>query len=189
MLNEILIPASRTTLVESDDIPTRVWFVFFQNVYRYIQKGFGAFYSNTTQTVAANTDALVTLSTAGSIRSVALDVATSKITVSRNGVYNVQGSLQLANTNGTNADDVTVWIKVNGVNLPNSTRVVTVPVLHATTFDGSVAFTFNMYIDLVPTDYIQLYWRSRTGTTQIKIVAAGTYPAAPSVVVTVDQIV
>lgn len=191
MLNDLLIPASRTALTEQDNIPTRVWFVFFQNVYRYIQKGFGSFYDTTNQTITANTPKVVGIGSIGSFRSVVLDPLTSKISVSRNGIYNVQFSIQLTNPSTSTVDDVAVWVKVNGVDVANSNSWGSVPTSHGGV-DGEALIALNVFVDLVPTDYIQLYWLSKTGNSQIKTIAASTspaYPASPSVILTVDQVV
>jgi hypothetical protein len=182
---DFVIPASRTELTEANSTTTRVWFRFFEGLYQYTRKGFGSFFDTTTQTVAANTPQAITFNSSGTTESIALDAITSRIAVSRNGTYNVQVSVQVASTGAT--DSVVVWIKVNGVNLASSLRLIAVPASPAQT-----VLSFNKFIDLVPRDYIEVFWLSVSGTSQLKFTAASAsplYPATPSVIVTLDQIV
>lgn len=185
MLNDILIPASRTELTEANSTPTRVWFRFFEGLYQYTRKAYGSFFDTSLQTAAANTPTAITLNSSSTARSISLDPITSRIIVSRDGTYNVQVSAQVASTGAT--DSVAVWVKVNGVNLASSLRLIAIPASPAQT-----VLAFNKFIDLVPRDYIEIFWLSVSGTSQLKFTAASAsplYPATPSVIVTLDQIV
>ncbi|NBS71838.1 hypothetical protein EBT31_23415 [bacterium] len=89
------------------------------------------------QTLASPTvAAAVTLLQTTASNQVALDATDkTKIVFSVAGYYNIQFSIQMVNYDGT-IDDVTVWWRQNGVDIPYSAGIATVPAIH-----GGVAGT------------------------------------------------
>ena len=118
---------------------------------------------------------------------VALDATDkTKVVFSIPGIYNIQFSVQMVSYDGT-IDDVTLWFRKNGTDIPYSAGVATVPAIH-----GGVAGTAIISWNLVETisnagDYIQLLFASKTGNTVCATYAPGTAPvtpASPSVILT-----
>ena len=73
------------------------------------------------------------------------------------GVYTIRYSLQLANT--ANAiHDVTVWLKVNNVNVPNSSTYFTVPARKSAGNPSYVAAYSEATFEVAVGDEIELYW-------------------------------
>ena len=118
---------------------------------------------------------------------VALDATDkTKVVFSIPGIYNIQFSVQMLSYDST-IDDVTLWFRKNGTDIPYSAGVATVPSIH-----GGVAGTAIISWNLVetisnPGDYIQLLFASQTGNTVCATYPGGTapvHPISPSVILT-----
>lgn len=113
----------------------------------------------------------------------------SKIKAEIAGVYNVQFSIQFVNTDGS-IHDTDVWMRKNGVNVPDSNSQFSVPNRHGGV-DGHLIGALNLFIDLAADEYIELMWATTNTSTTIQYIAAQTgpvRPATPSVIVTVDLV-
>lgn len=161
------------------------------NMPQWINVGYGAFDARTTQSASANTPAAVVFNTTSYHNQIDLGTPASRVVVTNAGTYNMQFSVQLQNASNTDDDDVTFWFKVNNVNIGNSASVVTVPKKHAG-IAGSSILTVNLFYMLASNNYVELYWMTRTGTSQIITIPATTSPSvpeAPGVIFTMNQIV
>lgn len=110
---------------------------------------------------------------------------TSKITFQYAGVYNIQFSAQLGNA-GAAPDNVTVWFRKNGVDIDRSAGVCTVPASHGG-IDGALITSWNLFVRVIPNDYIELYWSTDSGNSVLKTYPVGTtpvHPASPAIIVT-----
>lgn len=148
------------------------------------------FHTTVTQTASANTPTAVEFSTTGSSRSIAVGTDTTKITVSREGVYSVQTGVQFINTT-MHVDNVVVWLKVNGLDVGYSARWATIDIKRGSVNDKVSLVTENL-LYLYPRDYVQVYWMSTGGHVEVGTIAASAsplYPATPGVVVVMDQVV
>jgi hypothetical protein len=145
-------------------------------------------FDTTTQTAAANTVTLVTYNNVDFSNGIALDTTAtnSKFTITYPGVYNVQFSAQGSNS-GNAADNVTVWFRVNGVDVANAAGISAVPAKHGS-INGALVFGWNQFLSLTTNDYVQIYWTTDAGTSSLTTYAAsGTapiHPASPSIAVT-----
>jgi len=73
------------------------------------------------------------------------------------GVYKIDFSLQFANT--ANAPhDVDVWLRVNGVDVPNSTSKITVTSRKSAGVPSYVLMYSTVMFTLAADDYLELYW-------------------------------
>lgn len=148
---------------------------------------YGSFYDTTNQTAAANTPTAITYNSTSLTHGIAIGTPTSRITIDAAGVYNVQFSLQLANTAAT-LDDLAVWIRVNGTDVPNSTSWESVPAKHGGT-NGHTITSVNFFYNFAANDYFELVWMTVNGTSSLETVAASggppAYPASPCVILTV----
>jgi hypothetical protein len=117
---------------------------------------------------------------------VSLDITDkTKIVFSVAGIYNIQFSVQMVSYDGT-IDNVTLWFRQNGVDIPYSAGVATVPAIHGGVAGTSI-ISWNLVQPVNAGDYIQLLFASTTGNTVCATYAAGTAPvtpASPSVIIT-----
>jgi putative transposon-encoded protein len=161
------------------------------NMPQWIDVAYGSFDARTTQTGVANTPIAVTFDTSDYHNLVDLGSPASRIYFTNAGVYNVQISVQLQNADTTSDDDVTIWFKLVGTNVGNSASTVTIPKKHGG-LSGSIIIAMNIYQAVTAGQYIELYWLSRTGTTQIFTIPATTtplVPQSPGVIITMNQII
>jgi hypothetical protein len=146
---------------------------------------YGAFYSTTTQTAAAaNTPYAMTFNNTSNNYGVYIDpAASSHIKVTRPTVYNMQFSLQLDKTSG-GTGLFWVWIRVNGVDVPNTASQVRIQGNNAEIFVAA-----NIFVPMSNGDYLQLMWAADTTSVQILAEAAtAVHPGIPSVILTMTQV-
>ena len=117
---------------------------------------------------------------------VALDATDkTKIVFAVSGIYNIQFSVQMLSFDGT-IDNVTLWWRLNGVDISYSAGVSTVPAIHGGN-PGTAIISWNLVQPVTAGDYVQLLFASDTGNTVCATYAAGTapvHPVSPSVIVT-----
>lgn len=104
-------------------------------------------------------------------------INTSRVVCTTAGVYNFQFSVQMLNFTNTE-DNVTVWFKQNGSDIPYSAGVVQVNSSHGGN-PGAVIAAWNIIVGMNVTDYIELYFSSETGNTVCSTYPAGTTPTTP----------
>lgn len=112
--------------------------------------------------------------------------AASKVVVDQPGIYNIQFSAQFTNTD-TQDHGVDVWLTVNGVNVPDSNTIYTIPSSHGGV-PGRLGAALNYFQELQPGDYFEIVWRASDPKLYIEYVTPQlnpTRPAAPSVIATV----
>ena len=191
MLNETRIPGQRVAIAEDEGgTPTREWFRYFEYLYTVAAASVtnAAFYDITSTAWTANTPTIVPVGLTYATHGFAL--AASRVTVTSAGRCIINASLQLTNNNASNDDDMTIWLRVNGVNATATARRVTVPKQHAGVA-GSVLMTVNFSYTFAAGDYFELYGLSKLGYAQIATYAASSspaYPAAPGTILSVAQI-
>ena len=151
---------------------------------------YGAFQDNTTQTaVSANTAYAVKLNTTDLTNGVSVvndgSGNPTRITLANTGIYNIQFSLQLEKTGGSGNFTVDVWVRKNGVDIPNTTGKV---VLTGSANASPVVAAWNYVLDLAANDYLQLMW-STSNNNSIILAATATspHPGIPSAILTVTQ--
>ena len=106
----------------------------------------------------------------------------SRITVSADGVYNFQVTLQIEHNNSS---EVTLWtwINKNGTDQPYGGQKVTIK------GNGDDATYWNFSIDLTAGQYIEMYWATDDTGLNLHTEAATTpHPGIPSAVVAVSFI-
>jgi hypothetical protein len=143
---------------------------------RFIRFPYGAFSSDQDQVTTANTATLMTLNTTDFSNEVS--ISSSQITVVNAGIYNLQFSAQFQNTD-TAFQDVYIWLKQNGVDIPGSTGFVSVPNRHAGT-DGHSIIGWNYFLSMAASDYIEIYWSVPNVAVTIQHLNASGTPTKPS---------
>ena len=148
----------------------------------------GLFVDTTNQTDGSGALPM-TFSTAAVSRGVRL-VDSSKIYVDRAGLYNWHLSVHLHNTH-SQAHSFELWGRKNGVDIPNSRFIYSVPSSHGGT-PGTIIPSQNFWLQLLAGDYVQLMWATDSVNVTIAYHAAETgppaKPGAPSLLLTVDRI-
>lgn len=148
----------------------------------------GSFYDTTNQTASANTATAMTVNTTDIANGVSV-VDSSKFTVTRKAIYNLQFSAQLINAN-TADFEVSLWIRKNGTDIANTCTDITVPSKHGSD-NGAAVAAWNFFLELNANDYVQLMWSTPSNDVSVKYTAARTSPvrpAVPSLIVTLNEV-
>jgi hypothetical protein len=145
---------------------------------------YGAFSDTTLQAVTSVGEAMaMTFDTTDAANGISIGSPASRIVVDNQGVYNVQFSAQLDKTSGA-AAVVHIWLRKNGVNVPNTTSRVVIQGSSA-----ELVAAWNFVIQLEPTHYVELMWESDDADVVLLAASAtSVYPAIPSVICTVTQV-
>ena len=143
---------------------------------KWLEFPYGAFSSDQDQTATANTATLMTLNTTDFASGVS--ISSSKITVANAGIYNLQFSTQFQNTD-TAFQDVYIWLRQNGVDIPGSTGFVSIPNRHAGT-DGHSIVGWNYFLNMAVNDYVEIYWSVPNVAVTIQHLPASGTPTKPS---------
>lgn len=168
--------------------PSREWLLYLLGLGRYL--GYGAFQNTVDQTFAtANTPTLLAVNTTDYSNGMYYQTGDG-FHVLQNGVYNVQFSLQMRNPD-TAEHEVDVWLRKNGVDVPGTATIWTIPSKHGS-IDGYGVPVANFYIQLNGGDYVEL-WAAVSNTqlfieSQVAQTSPYNRPAVPSTVVTINQV-
>ena len=153
---------------------------------RFIRFPYGAFSSDQDQTATANTATLMTLNTTDFANEVS--ISSSKITVANSGIYNLQFSVQLENSNNA-PQDVFIWLKQNGTDIVGSTGKIGMPARKNPGDPFHSIVGWNYYLEMDASDYVEIYWSTTSADVSIQFYAASaspTKPATQSVVATLS---
>lgn len=101
----------------------------------------------------------------------------TKVVFTNAGIYNLQFSAQLLNFT-TSEDNVTIWFRLNGTDVPASASIEQVNSKHGSS-PGAAITTVNIFQEVAANDYVQLAWTSDTGNTVLASFPAGTSPVHP----------
>lgn len=148
---------------------------------------YGAFQDSTDQAAASTTAAYAVKFNTTDFANGVTVASDSRLTVKSYGIYNVQFSIQFANTD-TQIQDVDIWFAKNGTNIANSNSRFSIPNSHGGT-DGHLIAALNFWVELNANDYVEIMWRTTsTAVTieQIPTQTTPTRPATPSAIVTVS---
>jgi hypothetical protein len=159
------------------------------DVLRSYDNAYGAFSDNTDQTGSVSAGTVMTYNTTDVADGVTL-VSGSRITVPNTGKYNLQFSAQFKNTNNAQ-EDVTVWLRVNGVDLANSATQYTIPARKSAGIFGYAVASLTFLLDLTASDYVEILWVPTSTTVTLEHLPASVtpaYPAIPSIIATVIQV-
>ena len=117
-------------------------------------------------------------------------VGGSQITVPNTGIFDLQFSAQFQNTDNAQ-HEVWIWARVNGVDVPNSATIVTVPARKNNNIYGYAVAAWNLFFSLNSNDYIELVWLKSSALITMEhapVSVSPAIPAIPSVIVSVQQV-
>lgn len=141
----------------------------------YLRSPHGGFSSRVTQSTTANTATRVAFATTDFLNNTSAH-AGGGVEVAIAGVYLYQYMLQLESTSAT-AQEVSVWVRVNGVDVVYAGSKFAVPATHGGV-NGYTLATASFYVQLSATDYVDLWWATTSATVTLEAYAAQTVPFA-----------
>lgn len=154
-----------------------------------VSRAYGAFSSTTDQTGSISAGTVMTFTSTDIADGITLTNG-SQLVVPNDGIYNLQFSAQLKNLENAQ-HDVTVWFRINGVDVPSSATHVTVPARKSAGVYGYAAASWNIFLDMNATDYAQIVWLPTVATLTVEALPSSVspaYPAIPSVIATMNQV-
>ena len=143
----------------------------------YLRFPYGAFSSYSTQSTTANTATLLTLSNTDFSNGVT--IASSKITVANPGIYNLQFSVQVENSDNA-PQDLYIWLRQNGTDITGSTGVLGLPARKAVGDPFHDIKGWNYFLSMTANSYIEIYWSTTNAAVTIPTYAASGTPTKPS---------
>ena len=150
---------------------------------------YGCFYDKTNQTASSTTAAYAfTYNTTDGHNGVNLESG-SRIKVLHSGTYNLQFSVQFANSN-VQIYDADIWLRKNGTDYADSNSQFSIPNSHGGT-NGHLIAALNFYLSLQANDYVELMWHAYSTNIFAEYIApqtSPTRPSTPSIIVTINQI-
>lgn len=151
---------------------------------------YGVFYDSTDQiAAAANTAYAVTLN--NTVEAIGVSISNnSRINIANGGTYDLQFSIQLANSD-SQVHDVNIWLRKNGTDVVASNSIVSIDSKHGS-INGHLLPAWNFVFTAAANDYYELMWSTSSTSVSIETIPAGTTPVTPltpSVLVSVTQVV
>ena len=156
---------------------------------RAFDAAYGAFSSNVDQTGSICAGTAMTFNSVDVADGVTV-ASSSRITVPNTGIYNLQFSAQFKNVENTQ-EDVTIWFRVDGVDLANSATQMTIPARKSASIFGYGVAAWNIFLSLTAAQYVQIVWLPTVATLTMENLPASVspaYPAIPSVIATMGQV-
>ena len=154
---------------------------------RFLSLPCGSFFSNVAQTASANVATVMTLNNTDSNATIATSLSNGSILVTYAGIYNYQFSAQFFNTD-SQAHDVDVWLRVNGVDSYESATQLTIPSKHGST-NGAAVAAWNFLAAAPANSVIDLVWATYDASVSLGYAPAQTSPfvrpSIPSLISTV----
>jgi hypothetical protein len=154
---------------------------------QYLGNTYISVQNNSNVTATANTATLVTLNTLD--YSSGMTLANSAVTVSQNGIYNFQFSIQVQNGNN-DIHYADIWLRKNGANLPATASRIVLPARKNANELSYALAAANFFISLNTGDSVALYWATDNSNVSLVSLPALTTPYArpvsPSVVATLS---
>lgn len=150
---------------------------------------YGAFQDDTDQSATTTTAAYAMSFNTTDFSNGVEVVSGTRMTVRSEGIYNLQFSAQFTNSD-SQIQDVDVWFKKNGTNIPKSNSKFSVAERHGS-IDGNLIAALNFFVDLNAGDYVEIMWA--VTNISIKLEQIGTQtspdrPSTPSVIATMQMV-
>jgi trimeric autotransporter adhesin len=145
---------------------------------------------NGAQVATANTSTLLQLNTTTASNGVTLNTSTQEISVAIGGIYNFAFSAQLNNSTAGQTLLV-VWFAVDGTDVPASASWATIASRENDTTPAAALMAANVFLQLTSSNKVTMKWLSVDGHGSLVTYPASVspaYPAAPAVILTVNQV-
>ena len=145
---------------------------------------------NGAQVAIANTSTTLQLNTTTTSNGVTLNTATSEISVAIGGTYNFAFSAQLNNSTAGQTLLV-IWFDIDGVDVAASSSWATIASRENDTTPAAALMSANVFLTLTSSNKVRMRWLSVDGHGTLVTYPASlspVYPAAPAVILTVNQV-
>jgi hypothetical protein len=113
-------------------------------------------------------------------------IGTDTIEVLKNGVFNVQFSAQLSRTSGGSSQQISIWFRKNGFDIPNSNTHLSIQANA-----GKLVASWNYFFNLNQNDKIQIMFSVTSTAIELLFETPNLsvpHPATPSVIATINQV-
>ena len=145
---------------------------------------------NGAQVAVANTSTLLQLNTTTASNGVTLNTSTQEISVAVGGTYNFAFSAQLNNSTAGQSLSA-IWFAIDGADVPASASWATTTSRENDTTPASAIVAANIFLTLTSSNKVTMKWLTPDGHTALVTYPASVspaYPAAPAVILTVNQV-
>ena len=167
---------------------------FGTNLYNTATGSYGSFFDtgsvSATSATAIYSMSLNTTDISNGVFISASNGDNTRVKFTNAGIYNLQFSSQFSNTDNS-IQDVFIWVKKNGVDIPDSSGVVSVPPFKAGS-NGQVISGWNYFLNLSANDFIQMCWHvEQANVVTLETIPAGvgpTHPRTPSTILTANRV-
>jgi hypothetical protein len=150
---------------------------------------YGSFYDTTAQTLTGANQAK-RLDIANTFEANGVSLSSNKIVFNNFGTYEIIFSIQYKNTS-VSQEDIYVWFRKNGVDIPDSSSVFTIPARKSAGIPGHLIAVTPFIATLAANDFIEIYWHCNTTAVTVETFtthANPTIPDTPGVIITVKQV-
>jgi hypothetical protein len=143
----------------------------------------GSFWSTETQTIIGSTGNAMNINNSDPNNNGITCVSDSKITISNSGVYNIQFSAQLQDTNSPGSRLTEIWFSINGTPISDSNTKV-----YSDNQNHFYVASWNYMTYLNSGDYFEIMWYTTDNIHLISTPSSYGNPHIPSVIITVQQV-
>ena len=151
---------------------------------RFINMPYGAFQDTSSQTIATiNTATALKFNQTDYSNGVVVN-STTKLQVTHAGIYNLQFSVQVENTDNA-MHDMNIWLRKGNdggasSDITGSAGVIGLAARKSATEFYHNIVGWNYFVEMAVDDYIQIYWSADSTLVSIPAYSAGTSPTRPS---------
>jgi hypothetical protein len=143
---------------------------------------YGSFFDTTTQTNLGGASGNAFKFNTTDFNSGVSIQSTSQIKMTNAGKYNIVFSAQMEKTD-SGTDTIEFWLKKNGSNQSNTNTK-----FYLVGNGAKAVASWNFFVDAAANDYYQIFWYSADNAVRALAEIAGTRPAIPSIIMTVNQV-
>lgn len=183
--------ATTTTLYDERISPdSKIVLVPFSNAAQADSAPYGAFSNNNGQTATSSATVDVVEFDSTELSNGIYLSSDTRVYVRNAGIYNLQYSLQLANSNN-DFEYADVWFRKNGTDVANSASRFGLSARKSTGDPSHLIGAMNIFLDLAANDYVELAGSVSNASVSLEYLAANATiprPAIPAVIFTVNYI-
>jgi len=150
---------------------------------------YGAFYDTSTQTLTGVNQAK-RLDIANTFEANGISLSGNKIVFNNIGTYELIFSIQYKNTS-QNQEDIYIWYRKNGVDIPYSSSVFTIPARKSAGIPAQLIAVTPFIATLAASDFIEIYWNCNNTEVTVETFTTHnnpTIPDTPGVIITATQV-
>ena len=150
---------------------------------------YGAFYDISTQTLTGVNQAK-RLDIANTFEANGISLSGNKIVFNNIGTYELIFSIQYKNIS-QNQEDIYIWYRKNGVDIPYSSSVFTIPARKSAGIPAHLIAVTPFIATLAASDFIEIYWHCNNTEVTVETFTTHnnpTIPDTPGVIITATQV-